>query len=141
SALADRARRLATTLVPELASRAVVDLADVHGMHRIAGSRAPTPEPPATADDPPGTAPEPPATADGRDPAANRAAAMAVATGKVRWADEASRWVVAVPLRAHGATVGALTLTAAGQPFHEADLPFFDDLGYRAGLALDNARL
>jgi GAF domain-containing protein len=47
------------------------------------------------------------------------------------------------PLRAHGRTLGALTLVAAesGRRFSESDLAVADDLARRAALAIDNARL
>ncbi len=48
-----------------------------------------------------------------------------------------------VPLRARGRTLGALTLVRAETPaaFGEADLRFAEDLGRRAGVAVDNAQL
>ena len=50
---------------------------------------------------------------------------------------------ITAPLRAHGRTLGALTLVAAesGRRFSEADLAVADDLARRAALAIDNARL
>ena len=48
-----------------------------------------------------------------------------------------------VPLRARGRVLGALSLTMAesGRRYNEADLDLARDLGLRAGLAVDNARL
>jgi anti-sigma regulatory factor (Ser/Thr protein kinase) len=48
-----------------------------------------------------------------------------------------------VPLSARGRTLGAITLIAAesGRRYTDADLPFAEDLGRRAGLAIDNALL
>lgn len=48
-----------------------------------------------------------------------------------------------VPLVAHGRTLGAITMAVAesGRRFDEADLRLAEDLGRRAGVALDNARL
>jgi serine phosphatase RsbU (regulator of sigma subunit) len=48
-----------------------------------------------------------------------------------------------VPLRARGRVLGALSLTMAesGRRYVEADLDLARDLGLRAGLAVDNARL
>jgi GAF domain-containing protein len=50
---------------------------------------------------------------------------------------------ITAPLRAHGRTLGALTLVAAesGRRFSESDLAVADDLARRAALAIDNARL
>jgi PAS domain S-box-containing protein len=49
---------------------------------------------------------------------------------------------ISVPLRARGRVLGALTLLSigAGRRFDEADLRLAEDLGRRAGLAVDNAR-
>ncbi len=50
---------------------------------------------------------------------------------------------IAVPLRARGENFGALTLarTASAQPFAERDLPFAMEVGRRASVAIENARL
>ena len=50
---------------------------------------------------------------------------------------------VVVPLRARGRVLGALSLTMAesGRRYGEADLDLARDIGLRAGLAVDNARL
>jgi PAS domain S-box-containing protein len=50
---------------------------------------------------------------------------------------------IVVPLRARGRVLGALSLTMAesGRRYSEADLNLARDLGLRAGLAVDNARL
>ena len=50
---------------------------------------------------------------------------------------------IVVPLRARGRVLGALSLTMAesGRRYSEADLGLARDLGLRAGLAVDNARL
>jgi PAS domain S-box-containing protein len=50
---------------------------------------------------------------------------------------------IVVPLRARGRVLGALSLTMAesGRHYDEADLDLVRDLGLRAGLAVDNARL
>jgi PAS domain S-box-containing protein len=50
---------------------------------------------------------------------------------------------IVVPLRARGRVLGALSLTMAesGRHYVEADLNLARDLGLRAGLAVDNARL
>ena len=49
---------------------------------------------------------------------------------------------IAVPLTAHGRTVGALTFIAAesGRHYDESDLRFARDVAYRAALAVENAR-
>jgi PAS domain S-box-containing protein len=49
---------------------------------------------------------------------------------------------IAVPLTAHGKTVGALTFVAAesGRHYDESDLRFARDVAYRAALAVENAR-
>ncbi|MEZ4503854.1 MAG: GAF domain-containing protein [Dehalococcoidia bacterium] len=53
------------------------------------------------------------------------------------------RSVLVVPLRARGHTLGTMSLLTAGTrpPFTEGDREFAEDLGARAALALDNARL
>jgi len=53
------------------------------------------------------------------------------------------RSVMIVPLAARGRTLGALTLVWAesGRHYSQADLAFAEELGRRAGLAVDNARL
>ena len=53
------------------------------------------------------------------------------------------RSVMIVPLAARGRTLGALTLVWAesGRHYGRADLAFAEELGRRAGLAVDNARL
>jgi signal transduction histidine kinase len=50
--------------------------------------------------------------------------------------------VLVAPLKARTQTVGALTL-ARREPgkYHEADVPWVEDLGHRIGLAVENARL
>jgi len=50
---------------------------------------------------------------------------------------------IVVPLRARGRVLGALSLTMAesGRRYSEGDLDLARDLGLRAGLAVDNARL
>jgi PAS domain S-box-containing protein len=50
---------------------------------------------------------------------------------------------IVVPLRARGRVLGALSLTMAesARRYEEADLDLARDLGLRAGLAVDNARL
>jgi PAS domain S-box-containing protein len=50
---------------------------------------------------------------------------------------------IVVPLRARGRVLGALSLTMAesGRHYDEPDLDLARDLGLRAGLAVDNARL
>jgi PAS domain S-box-containing protein len=55
----------------------------------------------------------------------------------------APRSQIVVPLRARGRVLGALSLTMAesGRRYTEADLDLARDLGLRAGLAVDNARL
>jgi serine phosphatase RsbU (regulator of sigma subunit) len=53
------------------------------------------------------------------------------------------RSAIVAPLMARGRTLGALTLVTAesGRRFGEADLALAEELGERAGLAIDNARL
>src|SRR5207247_3300820 len=48
-----------------------------------------------------------------------------------------------VPLQARGKTVGAITFVAAesGRRFDATDLAVAEDLAYRAGIAMENARL
>jgi PAS domain S-box-containing protein len=55
----------------------------------------------------------------------------------------APRSQIVVPLRARGRVLGALSLTMAesGRHYDENDLDLARDLGLRAGLAVDNARL
>jgi serine/threonine-protein kinase RsbW len=148
--LTERARRLVDLVVPGVASWASVDLAGAENIRRVAEAPAwSLVEQVAAA----GCRLEPDAVA--------RATATAVATGKVQWVegphspgDNASDGepgvgcecapgrVVALPLRVRGSTLGAVTFLAPRTgPFDSADLAFLDDLGYRAGLALENARL
>ncbi len=53
------------------------------------------------------------------------------------------RSVICAPLLARGRTLGAITLATAesGRRYTESDLALAEELGRRAGLALDNARL
>lgn len=53
------------------------------------------------------------------------------------------RSALSVPLRAHGRVLGVLTFVAAesGRRYTAADVPFAEDLGRRAALAIDNAEL
>jgi GAF domain-containing protein len=53
------------------------------------------------------------------------------------------RSVLVVPLIAHGRTLGAITMirTDAGRAYDAEDLAFAEDLGRRAGVAIDNAQL
>jgi serine phosphatase RsbU (regulator of sigma subunit) len=55
----------------------------------------------------------------------------------------ALRSVVIAPLRARGRIMGTLTLAnaEASRPFGDADIQLAEELGRRAGLAIDNARL
>ncbi len=77
------------------------------------------------------------------DACAQVAAVLApgVARDRLRELDPAS--AVAVPLRARGRTVGVVSLfRGAGRPaFTTADQALLEDIGSRAALALDNARL
>ncbi|HSL10898.1 MAG TPA: SpoIIE family protein phosphatase [Actinomycetota bacterium] len=51
--------------------------------------------------------------------------------------------IVIVPLRARGATLGALTFISSShaRAFSPAELPLFEELARRASIAIDNARL
>jgi signal transduction histidine kinase len=53
------------------------------------------------------------------------------------------RSVMIVPIRAHGRTLGAITLIGAesGRQFTEADLPVAEELARRSALAIENAEL
>ena len=53
------------------------------------------------------------------------------------------RWCLCAPLVVRGRTLGAVTLLSADatHPFDDDDLQMADDLGRRAALAVDNARL
>jgi PAS domain S-box-containing protein len=74
-----------------------------------------------------------------------------VASARARTGDEGAelmeaigpRSQIVVPLRARGRVLGALSLTMAesARRYSEADLDLARDLGLRAGLAVDNARL
>jgi serine phosphatase RsbU (regulator of sigma subunit) len=50
---------------------------------------------------------------------------------------------VIVPLAARGRTLGSITMVRTGDkpPYDEGDLAFAEDLGRRAGIAIDNAQL
>ena len=64
--------------------------------------------------------------------------------GQLRIAQELGmRSAMVVPLAARGRTLGALTFVAAesGRRYGAADLAMAEELGRRAGLAVDNARL
>jgi serine/threonine-protein kinase RsbW len=143
--LVERARRLVDVVVPDVASWAGVDLVGAEGTWRVA----------ETATGPLTAEPARSGCGTGPDEVA-RATATAVTTGKVCWGgapdphDDQSggfgatpdRAVVALPLHARGSTVGAVTLVAPhAQSFHQVDLPFLEELGYRAGVAFENARL
>ena len=49
--------------------------------------------------------------------------------------------VICVPLLARGRTLGAITLAESGRHYTEVDLSLAQELGRRAGVAFDNARL
>jgi PAS domain S-box-containing protein len=68
---------------------------------------------------------------------------VAVATAAAELTAEIAPDEIVVPLRARGRVLGALSLTMAesGRRYTEADLDLARDLGLRAGLAVDNARL
>jgi PAS domain S-box-containing protein len=53
------------------------------------------------------------------------------------------RSVIIVPMKAHGRTLGALTLIGAesGRQFTEQDLPIVEELARRSALAIENAEL
>ncbi len=53
------------------------------------------------------------------------------------------RSAIIVPLKVHGAPIGAVSLlaTASRPPYDESDLTLLEELAYRAGLAIENARL
>jgi GAF domain-containing protein len=53
------------------------------------------------------------------------------------------RSAMSVPLKARGRTLGAITLIRAdsGPSYNEADLALAEDMGRRAGVAIDNAQL
>jgi len=53
------------------------------------------------------------------------------------------RSAMIVPLRARGRALGAITMlrTVSGRPYEATDLAVAEDLGRRAGVAIDNARL
>jgi PAS domain S-box-containing protein len=57
--------------------------------------------------------------------------------------EPAPRSVMAVPLRARGESFGALTLARndASRPYDERDLQFASEVGRRASIAIENARL
>jgi signal transduction histidine kinase len=48
---------------------------------------------------------------------------------------------IVVPLAARGRTLGVIVLTSASRSYNEDDLAMAEELGQRAGLALENARL
>ena len=57
--------------------------------------------------------------------------------------EPAPRSVMAVPLRARGESFGALTLARndASRPYDDRDLQFATEVGRRASVAIENARL
>jgi len=140
--------RLGTLVVGRIADWCAIHLVDEHGLPRLVTI--------AHAD--PTKAPEARAYAAAMTPSvhAPQGVGHVVRTGEAElWPsvpgeqlDEAARAAgvhscLIVPLRARGRTLGALTLVRAETPapFGEADLGFAEDIGRRAGVAVDNAEL
>lgn len=75
--------------------------------------------------------------------ALEQAVAAAVAQGEPRLVLSGATSVAALPLRAHGRVIGALTLSSSEpeRRFGRDDLAFLGNLADRAALALENARL
>jgi serine/threonine-protein kinase RsbW len=121
---ANRAQRLVDLVVPVLADEAWLRRADGEaGVPETLAAAQPAPMSPARA----------------------AAADLAIATGEPQLGASAGEAAgassVALPMRARGTVLGALTLARHGPGFHAADLPFLRELADRAGLALENARL
>jgi PAS domain S-box-containing protein len=134
---------LARLSVPELADVCLVDVLEGGQIRRVAAAAAEPhferllrAQPPAYAIDPAGDTP----------------LATAMRTGRAAFVRDLPddlvpglrpRAAIIVPLRARGRAVGALVLGAldAGRDFGDEELALAEDLGRRAALALDNARL
>jgi serine/threonine-protein kinase RsbW len=124
---AARAQRLVDLLVPALADEAWLQQPDADGRAATIAAAQPAGLPSARA----------------------AAAERAIATGEAQLvpagaaAGRHGASSVALPLRARGGVLGALTLArhAAEPGFTPGDLPFLGELADRGGLALDNARL
>jgi serine phosphatase RsbU (regulator of sigma subunit) len=149
--------RLATLLVPGLADWCRVDLLDeTVGVRRAAMAHVdPTTEAAVRAVedgvpvDPTGDAPVAQVLRAGR-PVLLRETSDEVLVASARTRDQLGvyrslglRSLLVVPLEARGEVLGALTLGSAqsDRRFDEDDLALARDLGRRAGLAIDNARL
>ncbi|MGK5739859.1 SpoIIE family protein phosphatase [Micromonospora sp. URMC 103] len=134
---ADRARRLVTLLVPELAEYAQVDLAHDEGSGWRAGAA-----PYAAAADPVSAAgPGGPWPLTGPVRDTLEAVRRSGEARPVPLAAPDGRGAVGLPLRARGAVIGTLLLAGDPATPGRTDPDFLLDLADRAGLALDNARL
>lgn len=137
---------LARLSVPELADLCIVDVLEGDEVRRVAAAATdPAVEhrlraaPPTYAIDPRGDAPLATALRTGRS-----SLLRDIPDDLVPGMAPRPRAVIIVPLRARGRTVGALVLGAlkgAERRFGEEELALAEDLGRRAALALDNARL
>jgi len=146
--------RLARLAVPFLADACVIDALDEGGIRRLAAAHAdPTREPLM----------EEVARRYPPTPEAPHLTAHAIRTGKSLLIPEvtdeqlaaytvddhhrellhriAARSLMVVPLTAHGQTLGAAAFAASGRTFGQDELHLAEELGRRAAIAIDNARL
>ncbi|MEW2492811.1 GAF domain-containing SpoIIE family protein phosphatase [Streptomyces nodosus] len=149
----DALRRMSQRLVPQFADACVVDLLDGDRVRRIAVThRDPDRAVRALAEGPMpglGDSADPlsrvlrgagPMTLE--DPARSREPGSLGAVQRRLYRVLDAGCVLVVPLRARSETLGALTLIRSpGAPFEEEDRQLAADLGRRAGLAVENARL
>jgi signal transduction histidine kinase/FixJ family two-component response regulator len=150
-------KRVAALAVPEVADWCLVDVVDDRGILRPVALAHSEPEKESAAESLRRHYPS--------DPDAPRGPARVAQTGEpqlvaditdeqlVSWARDpahldllrslAPHSYVCVPLRARGATFGTLTLVSSrsGRRYDALDLSFAVELGHRAAVAVDNARL
>jgi PAS domain S-box-containing protein len=148
--------RLARLCVPFLADLCVIDVADETAIRRVAAVHADPARADLVAELERRFAPDPygphPAASVVRGGQAEVAPSMTEEFLRATTRDEDHYRIVkeleftsymCVPLTARGRTIGALTLVSAGsgRSFGPSDLAIAEELGRRAALAIDNARL
>lgn len=147
---------LAELLVPRLADWCVVDVVEPTGLRRVAVAH-PDPGRRAKAEEVQRRYPPDPARPDGVAEVIRTGRTLIVETvtdemvaGAARDAEHLElirdlglRSAAVVPLVARGQVLGAITLAGSesGHAYGEEDRPFLEDLGRRAAVAVDNARL
>ena len=147
-------QNLATLIVPRIADWCVIDLLDEQRFRRVAGVHA-DPAKQATLEElrqrypprPGGHQPSARVFASGR-PELHRGLTAARVRELALEDDHAElllrlgvRSLIAVPLRARDTCLGAITFVCGQRDFDEADAALAEEIGSRAGRALENARL